>query len=101
MSEGATFHASFDDASVTVKVDYSQFGRRKDIVSLLNFVWDGQPTARTLPQYVTWMHSVLAQIARRTQQKILYVYPAGGGSGHDIYAYLPDGTYTRAPRTRR
>ena len=95
MSDETTFHAGFEGASVTIKLDYAAFQKRKNIADVLNAKWDGQPTPKIFPQYISWMHTVMAQVAQRINEDVCYAYPPSPGGRPQFYIYHRDGTYER------
>ena len=82
---------------MTVRVKYSSLEKGKGINEVLTFEWDGKPTAKILPQYIAWMHTVLSQVAQRINKKILYAFPATDGRRFQYFGYHPDGRHERLP----
>jgi hypothetical protein len=94
MSNEATFHAAFEGASVTIKIDYDAFHKAPGGMEWLKAKWEGQRTMKIVPQYIAWMHTVMCQVAQRVNQKIGYGYePPRPGLPPLVFVYYPDGHY--------
>jgi hypothetical protein len=93
MSDKATFHAAFEGASVTIQVDYARFKKGSNVAEILKAEWEGKPSPKIVPQYVSWMHTVMCQVAQRVHQEIFYAYPPAGGLSPQYFIYHADGKY--------
>jgi hypothetical protein len=98
MNDEETFNATFGPVSVTVRFNYGKYFENKSIPEAITFEWTGKLPKDILPKYVSWMHTVMRQVAKRANEKILYVYLSYGGESYDWYVYNPDGTYERISR---
>ena len=95
-----TYSCKFsDDSNVTVSFDMEAMKVAKNPTTILKFEWDGKPNRKAIVEYVTWMHTVMSQIAKRISKSILYVYPTGNGSECVMYSYEKDGTFKKCNGT--
>ena len=93
MSDIATFHAAFEKASVTIKVDYSRFQNGGHVTDILDIQWSNSPAPEVIPQYINWMHTVMSEVAQSINDKIFYAYPAAPGGQNQYFTYFADGSY--------
>jgi hypothetical protein len=91
-----TFSCGFSDNSrVTVSFDIEVLKVSSNPVTDLYFEWETKPSPKVIPEYIRWMHTIMSQVAKRTNQRILYIYPSSKGSGMESYSYEKDGSYKR------
>lgn len=91
MNNRHTFHGKFKGGiSVTVIFDEDEFRKSREIPNALTAEWTGEPSKKTVPSYIVWMHTVMQSIAEIIDDKVCYSYP-----GNQVWIYFPDGTRKR------
>ncbi len=50
-----------------------------------------------MPEYITWMHTVMATLAKRLGRSIPYMYPSETPDQDICFVYQPDGSYHEIP----